>query len=127
MSPWAIRDFLHYAALNWAEAPQHVFLAGDGTLDYRNIWGAGNSVIPAPMTVTGDGLVPSDNLLADWTGEDGVPEIAIGRLPAHGPAELQAYREKVAAFESDDGEWEPGPCGSPMNPTRAVSFQSTSR
>ncbi len=62
-------------------------------------------MIPAPMAVTGDGLVPSDNFLADWDGDDGVPEIAIGRLPAQYSEELAAYRYKIEVFEAGSGPW----------------------
>jgi len=105
VTPWALRDFLEHAAGHWAEPPQYVLLAGDGTLDYRDVWGAGECLIPAPMTVAGGGLVPSDNLLADWSGDDGVPELAIGRLPAQSAAELAVYRDKVVAFETGTGDW----------------------
>ena len=104
-NPWAVRDFLHFAADSWAEGPEFVFLAGDGTLDYRDFWNTGENLILAPMAVTGDGLVPSDNLLGDWAGGDGVPEVAIGRLPAQSAAELAAYRAKVMAFEASSGAW----------------------
>ena len=104
-NPWAIQLFLQYANETWALPPQYVFLAGDGTLDYKDIWGAGEGLVPAPMTVAHGGLVPSDNILADWHGDDGVPEVAIGRLPAHSPAELSVYRNKIIAFEAGSGEW----------------------
>ncbi len=105
VTPWAIRDFLRHATENWTEAPEYVFLLGDGSLDHTNRDGLGESLVPAPFTVTGDGLVPSDNSLADWLGDDGVPELAIGRLPAQSAAEAAAYRQKVAAFEASDGDW----------------------
>jgi hypothetical protein len=82
-----------------------VFLAGDGSLDHKNIWGAADDLIPAPMAVTRDGLVPSDNLLVDWFGNDGVPEIAIGRFPAQSSSEIAAYTNKVIAFEVAIGGW----------------------
>ncbi len=104
-TPWAIRDFLQHAAENWLEPPAYVFLAGDGSIDYKNIDGLGESMVPAPFTVTDDGLVPADNLLADWIGDDGVPEIAIGRLPAQYESELDDYVAKVKAFEAAAGEW----------------------
>ncbi len=105
VSPWAIRDFLHHASENWAEPPEYAFLAGDGSIDSKNYDGLGECLVPAPFAVTVDGLVPSDNLLADWVGDDGVPDVAIGRLPAQQAAELAAYRTKVEAFEAATGEW----------------------
>ena len=67
-TPWAIHDFLRYASENWADPPQYVFLAGDGTLDYKDVEGYGENLIPAPMTVADGGLVPSDNLLGGLAG-----------------------------------------------------------
>ena len=104
-SPWAIHDFLRYASENWSEPPEYVFLAGDGTFDHKDNWGGAEDLVPAPMAVTGDGLVPSDNLLADWIDADGVPEVAIGRFPAQSPSEIAAYTDKVIAFEAAIGPW----------------------
>jgi hypothetical protein len=104
-SPWAIHDFLRQAAETWAEPPEYVFLVGDGSLDHRGVWGEGEDLVPALMAVTDDGLVPSDNLMADWQGNDGVPEVSIGRLPAQSAAELAVYRDKVIEFEAGSGEW----------------------
>jgi len=105
VTPWAIRDFLRNAVERWADPPQYVFLAGDGSIDYKNYDGLGESLVPAPLAATVDGLVPSDNLLADWLGDDGVPEVAIGRLPAQQPGELASYLAKVEAFEAVSGGW----------------------
>jgi hypothetical protein len=104
-TPWAIRDFLQHASTTWADPPRYVFLAGDGSLDHKNVWGDDDDFIPALMAVTADGLIPSDNLLADWIGGDGVPEVAIGRLPAQTAAELDDYLQKVEAFEGSGGSW----------------------
>jgi len=105
VDPWAIRDFLRHASENWAGPPEYAFLLGDGSIDYKDHDGLGECLIPAPFTVTDDGLVPSDNALADWLGNDGVPEIAIGRLPAQSTGDAAAYRQKVAAFEASSGAW----------------------
>jgi hypothetical protein len=104
-SPWAIRDFLQYAAVSWAVPPRYVLLAGDGSMDHRGVLGEGEDLVPALMVVTDDGLVPSDNLLADWEGSDGVPEVAVGRLPVHYAHELAAYRTKLEIFEASSGAW----------------------
>ncbi len=105
VTPWAIRDFLNHASENWLEPPEYVFLAGDGSIDHKNYDGLGESLVPAPFTVTEDGLTPADNLLADWVGDDGVPEVAIGRLPAQFSSELDNYLAKVESFEASFGEW----------------------
>src|SRR5260370_10313720 len=52
-----------------------------------------------------EGLVPSDGAYADIRG-DGLPGLAIGRIPALTAAELTAYVSKVVAYESGGaGAW----------------------
>jgi len=105
--PRAIRDFLGFAYTNWSSAPQYVLLAGDGSFDYKNNLGNGDSLIPPILVSTPDGLYASDNRLADVTGDDGLPEMAIGRLPVLSAAELQAVIDKIMAYEaSAGGDWQ---------------------
>ena len=104
-TPWAIRDFLAHARATWEIPPRLVALAGDGAFDYKNRLGTGENLLPSPLTPTPDGLFPSDHLLADLDGGDGVPEIALGRIPARTNAELEAYVDKLEAFESGRGAW----------------------
>jgi peptidase C25-like protein len=104
-SPHALQDFLVYAWHNWAKPPRYVALAGAGTFDYRDRLGFGGNLVP-PLLVRGDGgLFGSDNLLADVAGGDGLPEMAIGRIPAHTAAELDAYTHKLMAYEGGAGDW----------------------
>jgi len=104
-SPWAIRDFLAHTQVRWALAPRYVVLAGDGSLDYKDHMGAGGNLIPSLMVSTPEGLLSSDHRLADLVGDDGVPEIAIGRLPVQEPAELSAYVAKLQARDAAGGPW----------------------
>lgn len=103
--PEAIKDFLDYAYNNWRKRPRFVVLVGDGSYDYKNIQGHGDCLMPPMMTGTPDGLFPSDNQLVDVTGEDGKPDIAIGRLPAHTNEELLAMIEKIKTYERSGGSW----------------------
>ncbi len=97
--PHALRSFLAYARAQWSQGPRYVALAGEGTLDYRNLLGYGDNLVPPLMVRSDGGLFPSDNLLGDADG-DGLPEIAIGRIPVLSTAELDAYTAKLAAYES---------------------------
>lgn len=99
-SPHALRNFLAWARLNWSLPPRYVVLAGEGTLDYRNLLGFGDNLVPPLMIQTAGGLFPSDNRLGDVNG-DGVPEMAVGRLPVLSAAELDAYTAKIMAYESE--------------------------
>jgi len=98
-TPHAIRSFLTYAKTRWAVKPRYVVLVGEGTLDYRNLQGFGDSVMPPLLVNAEGGLFPSDNRLADVNG-DGRPDMAVGRIPVLTAAELGAYVDKIVAYES---------------------------
>ena len=80
--------------------PRYVVLVGEGTLDYRNLQGFGDSrACRRSWCRREGGLFPSDNRLADVDG-DGRPDMAIGRIPVLTAAELDAYVDKILAYES---------------------------
>jgi hypothetical protein len=97
-SPEALRGFLAYAFAHWSVPPRYVALAGTGTFDYRNLLGFGDERVPPLMLSTPGGMFASDTLLGDVDG-DGLPEMAVGRIPALSAAELDAYTAKLAAYE----------------------------
>jgi hypothetical protein len=104
--PPAIRAFLRHATSRWSTPPRYVTLVGRGTFDYRDLRGFGDNLLPTLLVGSPDGLVASDVALADLAGDDGVPEVAIGRLPVLTAAELAAYVEKIQAHEGAvAGEW----------------------
>jgi len=104
--PHAIRTFLAHARSKWAAPPRYVALVGEGNYDYKNVRGFGNNLLP-PLMVGGSwGLYGGDNRLGDLSGDDGVPEVAIGRIPAETAEQLEAYIDKLIAYEqSDDPAW----------------------
>ena len=98
-TPQALRAFLRFAKQGWTVPPRYVVLAGEGSLDYRNLQGYGDCVMP-PLMIQGEGgLFPSDNRFADTTG-DGLPDRALGRIPVLNAAELNAYVDKILAYEA---------------------------
>jgi uncharacterized repeat protein (TIGR01451 family) len=101
-SPQALRDFLAYAYANWRPAPRYVLLAGAGSYDYKNYQGYGDSLTPPIMVGTPKGLVAADSRYGDVAGDDGAPEIAVGRLPVLTAAEFAAYVAKIRAYEAAD-------------------------
>ena len=106
VSPWAIRDFLKHAFENWDVAAGYVFLAGDGTLDYKNIWGArrkpGSGSHDRRRTAVS---CRRTTLLRIGSATTACRRWPSGRLPAQSAAELAIYREKIAAFEAGSGDW----------------------
>lgn len=126
-SPVAIKDFLTYAYYNWNKnGPQYVVLAGEGTYDYKNIMGYGDNLVPSMLMKTNHSLFASDNWFADVVGNDGVPEIAIGRLPVMNAAELQDYIDKISRYESAGGQWTNRVLMLADNPDQAGNFTQDS-
>ncbi len=104
-TPHAVQAFLRWAAAHWSPAPRSLLLAGLGTLDYKDYLGNGGNLLPPLMVSTPFGLFASDNDLVDLDG-DGLPDLAVGRVPAVTAAELDAYVSKIAAYEASDGaDW----------------------
>jgi uncharacterized repeat protein (TIGR01451 family) len=98
--PTAIPAFLRYAMASWRTPPRYVALVGRGTWDYRNVMGVGDNLVPPLLAGSSSGLFVSDVRLADLSGNDGVPELAIGRLPVVTAEELLEY---VAKIERQEG------------------------
>ena len=106
LNPQAIRWFLTHAYSQWQVPPRYVVLLGEGTIDYKDIWGLGNNLIPPLMLGGPGGLYASDNRLADLEGDDGVPEVAIGRIPVETAEQLTAFIDKIVEYDlSTEGEW----------------------
>ena len=100
----AIWSFLRYAQRQWRAAPRYVVLAGEGSLDYKDYLGHGDSVVPTLLAPTPEGLFPSDNLFADVAGNDGLPEMAVGRLPVITAEELDLVVDKLVAYDESGAE-----------------------
>jgi hypothetical protein len=99
-TPFAIRDFLRQAALGWRKPPRYVLLAGDASFDPRNYLGEGDfDLVPAKLVRTAYMKTDSDDWFVDWDG-DGLPELAIGRLPARTADEAGAMVAKVLARDA---------------------------
>lgn len=101
----AVRDFLALARSTWSEAPRYVLLLGAGTYDYHDHWGLGGNRIPVLLANNGSSLYGSDSALADGD-RDGLPELAIGRLPVLTDAEADAFLAKLQAYEQGSGTWQ---------------------
>ncbi len=92
-TPHAIRAYIASAMQQKSQRPRYVVLAGTGTLDYRGIQQAPGPV-PPMMVKTDHGLFASDSKIADANG-NGIPDLAIGRIPVSTNAELLAYVDKL--------------------------------
>lgn len=92
--PAAIRAFLE------TTRPRSVLLAGDASFDPRGyVGGAAMDVIPVTLVRAALQRSPSDAWFTDFD-DDGVADIAIGRLPARTFDELKTMVAKIVAYES---------------------------
>lgn len=97
-SPYAIRDFIRYAVQNWKRPPLFVLLIGDASSDYYSV----NDLIPTMQVQTVEfGSAASDPWYAMVEGDDIIPDIALGRIPAKTTDEIFAYLNKLKAYEND--------------------------
>lgn len=102
----ALGDFLAYALDQWQRAPRYVVLAGAGTYDYHDHLGFGGNLIPTRLRSTGETLFATDHPYVELAGDNGVPEMILGRIPARTAAELATYVDKLIAYENLDApDW----------------------
>ncbi|MFA7160075.1 MAG: C25 family cysteine peptidase, partial [Kiritimatiellia bacterium] len=103
-TPYAIRDFMIYARANWRKpAPAFLLLAGDASYDYRNYEDMGSvNFVPAKLVHDSNSLeAPSDNwFVALDGGDDYLPDMYVGRLPARTADEAAEMADKIIGYES---------------------------
>ena len=100
--PEALRSFLEHAFHHWGIPPRYVLLLGDATFDFKDYleWGVQNQVPPYPLK-TAYIWTASDPAYALVNGDDPLPDLALGRLPAANLDEARVMVEKILAYESD--------------------------
>ena len=101
----AIREFLAFAYHSWSRpSPRYVVLLGDSTYDPRHFLASSwASPLPALWAKTSYLWTVSDPMLAAVNGDDALPDLAIGRLPAQTVGEAEALVSKLLAWE-DSGQ-----------------------
>jgi hypothetical protein len=122
----AIRSFLAFAFHSWARpSPRYVLLVGDSSYDPRHFMASsGPSPLPALWVRTSYLFTASDPLLAAVNGDDALPDLAIGRLPAATVAEAQVLVDKLLAWE-ESGQGLAGPATLVAdNPDAAGDFEA---
>ena len=106
-TPWALRDFLEKAKSDWQIPPRFVLLVGDASSDPRDYSAFGPSdFVPTWMVETAILETASDDWFVDFD-LDGVPDLAIGRLPVRTVSETDAAVAKILAYEAEpQGAWQ---------------------
>jgi hypothetical protein len=103
LSSSSMTDFFKFAKDNWQTAPNYVLLLGDFSYDYRNYENrAFQNYIPSKRVDTLYEETGSDEALCDFNN-DGLAEIAIGRIPARTAAQVTQAFNKMSTFESSLG------------------------
>lgn len=107
VSPFAIRNFLRYAAATWATPPVAVTLVGDGTIDPLNYTGRTNRNDVPPFAANVDpwiGETACEQCFVRLDGDDptldALPDLALGRLPARSADAMAALVNKLVAYET---------------------------
>jgi hypothetical protein len=129
-TPRAIRDFIAYAYHFWqSPSPRYVLLLGDASYDYKDVLQSGASNPVPPLLVKTSFLwTASDSAYAAVNGEDLLPDLALGRLPAASVSEAEALVEKIIAFESSGFSLAAGPAVLIAdNPDLGGDFESSAR
>jgi hypothetical protein len=99
MHPLAVKNFLRFARVNFAEAPAYAFLIGKGISYTAYRYSETNPLTAQLNLIPVFGNPGSDNLLSSENYSD-IPATPIGRLSVVSPAEVQAYLEKIKQYES---------------------------
>jgi hypothetical protein len=105
VDPRAVRDFVDYAYHYWQDpAPAYLLLLGDGHYDYRLVSGLARQpgLLPPYLDCFDPWLceVASDNEFVAVSGDDRLPDLAVGRLPAADLASAEHMVAKIIAYES---------------------------
>lgn len=104
-SPYAIQSFLSTAQANWTTKPAFVLLMGNGTFDPRNYLG---TTVPdlVPVKLVDATLLEtaSDDWFADFNN-DGIPEMAVGRIPAESVSDATIAVNRLIAYDQSSGGW----------------------
>jgi hypothetical protein len=105
-SPQALKDFLHRARLHWQTPPRFVLLVGDASIDPRNYLGLGDfDFVPTKLIDTDYLETASDDWFVDFDN-NGLPSLAVGRIPVRTAEEVAVVVSKIVAYENaEPGTW----------------------
>jgi hypothetical protein len=102
-TPQALKDFLTRTRTHWQNPPRFVLLVGDASYDPRNYSGFGSfDYVPTKLIDTAYLETASDDWFVDFRGE-GLPDIAVGRIPVHTVEDIQTIVSKILAYEQGSG------------------------
>jgi len=95
----SLKSFLQYAKTSWQVGPQYVLIIGDSSFDPRNYLGVGFTyLVPIKLVTTTFSETGSDDYAVDFNN-DGLADIAIGRIPAVTAQNVTDALNNVMTFE----------------------------
>ncbi len=97
-SPNAIKDFLARMYRKGHKRLKYVVLLGEGSMDYRDLIGNGDSIVPPLMAPTPDGLFAADTAYG-VVKDSAAPVMIVARIPVESEQEIADYVAKLAAHE----------------------------
>jgi len=100
-SPYGIKSFISYAYHNWSNIPKYVLLVGIGTWNTKNGNDAQNLIPVMMMQTSTFGATAADNFYACVDGDDPLPDIAVGRIPAATIDQLNTVVDKILSYYSN--------------------------
>lgn len=108
--PVAIRNFIEFAYTSWERRPVYVLLVGDGTADPKQYLPSSSKTFLPPYLVEVDpwaGETAADNRYVTVDGNDVLPDMLAGRLPANSLEETREMVAKIVDYETrkENGEW----------------------
>ena len=107
-TPQALKDFLTRAQTGWPQPPRFVVLAGDATIDPRDYAGFGDADFVPTKLVDMD-AVELESATDEWfadADEDGLPELAVGRLPMRTVEQAETMVAKLVNYaQAAAGAW----------------------
>ncbi len=120
-NPSAIRLFLKYTMHNWNNKPEYVFLAGNGTYDYKSRINSleNRNIVPVFETgyiasyesfITPDVTNVSDEWFAWLIGDDKIPDIIPGRVTILNNKELDNVIQKIIDYETKHSAYSQNKC-----------------
>ena len=100
VSTAGMSNFFNYARNNWQTPPSYILMIGDASYDYKNYKNYPfQNFIPTKLVDTVYEETGSDEAFCDFTN-NGLSEIAIGRIPARTPQDVTLMLNKTITFES---------------------------
>jgi hypothetical protein len=103
-SPLAIQDFLRYAFFNWNRNTRlkYVLFFGSSNFNYKRRDNIAEDLVPTFLYQTEKfGAVSSDYPYSLVAGNDELPDLFVGRLPARTPSEVTAITNKIIEYEQN--------------------------